>query len=175
MKFEEHSDADITLIGSGVQILPDRWFFTEAFEWPSKKMLIDLINTHQKSGVILLSGDVHFAQFYHMNCQSLTGYNLTEMTTSGLTHHVNMFAKVADRVMDMVTPLFWNASELVMDFNFGLFRVKRVSNDIEVTLQVRDDRNNVRLARTLSLKKDMTYKKVITRYSKMCNAIHSQN
>ena len=67
-KLQEHSDSDITLIGSGVQILPDRWFFPEKFEWPSKKQLIDVIKRNEKSGVILLSGDVHFAQFYHMNC-----------------------------------------------------------------------------------------------------------
>jgi hypothetical protein len=46
---------------------------------------------------------------------------LTEMTTSGLTHHVNIFLKIADKALDMVTPRFWNASKLVMDFNFGLF------------------------------------------------------
>lgn len=60
----------------GVQALVDRFFITEAMNWPSKKKLFDLINKYEKSGVFLLSGDVHFAQFYHMNCKSLTGYNL---------------------------------------------------------------------------------------------------
>ena len=59
--FTKNKDSDITIISSGVQILPDRWFFTECFEWPSKKMIFNLIKKHEKSGVILLSGDVHFA------------------------------------------------------------------------------------------------------------------
>jgi hypothetical protein len=45
-KFAEHFDSDVTLIGSGVQILPDRWFFSECFEWPSKKSLLEVINKH---------------------------------------------------------------------------------------------------------------------------------
>ena len=60
-KLTEHSDSDVTLIGSGVQIIPDRWFFTEAFHWPSKKVLFEMVRKHRKSGVLLLSGDVHFA------------------------------------------------------------------------------------------------------------------
>lgn len=59
--FAEHKDADVTFIVSGVQVIPERMSNTEVFEWPSKKKLFDLITKHQKSGVILLSGDVHFA------------------------------------------------------------------------------------------------------------------
>lgn len=97
-------------------------------------MLFDLINKYQKSGIVLLSGDVHYSQFYHTNCESLTGYNIPEMTSSGLTHHANTFFKVADKCSDRTTPLFWNSSEIFMDFNFGLSEVKRVKDDIEVKL-----------------------------------------
>ena len=106
----EHSDSDVTLIASGVQIIPDRWFFTEAFNWESKSLLFDLIKSHKKSGVILLTGDVHFSQFYHTNCKSMVGYDIPEVTTSGLTHHANSFIGIADRYMDLVTPKFWNVS-----------------------------------------------------------------
>lgn len=89
-------------------MLPDRYFFTEHFEWPSKKFMLDLISKHKKNGVLFLSGDVHFAQFYHMNCESVVGYNLTEMTTSGLTHHAAGLLPISNYVMDFTTPLFWN-------------------------------------------------------------------
>jgi hypothetical protein len=58
--------------------------------------------------VILISGDIHFAQFYHLNCYSILGYNLSEMTTSGLTHNAKALLKVSDVLMDAVTPHFWN-------------------------------------------------------------------
>ncbi len=44
-----------------------------------------------------------------------------------------------------------------MDFNFGLFTVKRTKDDIEVTLQVKDNKNNVRLNKNLRVKSDLTY------------------
>jgi hypothetical protein len=87
----------------------------------------------RKSGVILLSGDVHFAQFYSTKCKAMTGYELPELTTSGLTHHVNSFFKIADKVLPMVTPDFWTTSEMLVDFNFGLIQIQRThDDDVEV-------------------------------------------
>ena len=39
-------DSDITFIASGVQILPDRMFITEAFNWPNKAVIFDLIRKY---------------------------------------------------------------------------------------------------------------------------------
>lgn len=100
-----------------------------------------MIAKHKKSGVILLSGDVHFAQFYSTYCESLTGYEVPELTSSGLTHHVNSFFKIADRVLNMVTPRFWNTSEILMDFNFGLIEITKQGADVEVKMQVKDLEN----------------------------------
>ena len=57
-----------------------------------------------------MTGDVHFAQFYHTNCASATGYNLQELTSSGMTHHVNSFFKIGHYLLNYVTPRFWNVS-----------------------------------------------------------------
>ena len=59
--FKNNPDSNITIIVAGIQILPDRWFLTEAFNWKNKKVIIDLIKKYEKSGVVLLSGDVHFS------------------------------------------------------------------------------------------------------------------
>ncbi len=45
-----------------------------------------MILKHKKSGVIIMSGDVHWAQLFHMNCHSYVGYDLPEICSSGLTH-----------------------------------------------------------------------------------------
>ena len=52
----------------------------------SKARLLDLIEKYNKSGVILLSGDVHWAQFFSMHCSSYIGYDIPEVCSSGLTH-----------------------------------------------------------------------------------------
>ena len=57
--------ANLTIIVSGIQIMPDRVFIIECFNWKNKKkLLIDLIRNDpeiRKDGYIFLSGDVHFA------------------------------------------------------------------------------------------------------------------
>ncbi len=59
---KEHSDSDVTLIGSGIHIIPQRpWTIVEDVGEMAKKQILDLISKHQKSGVILLTGDVHYA------------------------------------------------------------------------------------------------------------------
>jgi hypothetical protein len=55
-----HNDANVTIIGSSIQVIPDFYRVSETFAWKNKRLLFDLINKHEKSGVLLLSGDVHF-------------------------------------------------------------------------------------------------------------------
>jgi phosphodiesterase/alkaline phosphatase D-like protein len=59
--FASNRDSTITIIGSGVQIIPDRWSPIECLSWQNKKHLISLIRKYEKSGVIFISGDVHFS------------------------------------------------------------------------------------------------------------------
>ena len=84
---KEHSDSDVTLIGSGIHIIPQRpWTIVEDVGELAKTQILDLIGKYRKSGVILLTGDVHYAQLYHTKCTSYTGYDLTEICSSGMTH-----------------------------------------------------------------------------------------
>jgi hypothetical protein len=72
---------------SGVQILPDRYkTFVESAGIYTKNRIMDIIKTTEKSGVIFLSGDVHYGQLYTSKCASLTGYIIPEVCSSGLTH-----------------------------------------------------------------------------------------
>ena len=74
--------------------MPDTRFIVEELDWVNKKrLLIDLIRNDplvKKNGYVFLSGDVHFSMIHHSGCASLaTGYDLIEVTSSGLTHHAN--------------------------------------------------------------------------------------
>jgi hypothetical protein len=63
--------------------------------------------------------------------------------------------KIANKVLDRCTPPFWNSSELVMDLNFGITKIHRVANDIQVSLEVRDYENNLRLKKTFLVNRDL--------------------
>lgn len=51
-----------------------------------------------------------------------------------------------------------------MDFNFGVSIIRRVEDDIEVKLQVKDNFNEVRLSKTFLVKRDLKYDGNKTRY-----------
>lgn len=62
-------------------------FMLETWNLKNKQHLVSLINKHKKNGIILLSGDIHFAEFIKLSKkEGLTYYDLHEITSSGLTH-----------------------------------------------------------------------------------------
>eukprot|EP00943_MAST-04B_sp_MAST-4B-sp1_P009137 g9137.t1 len=88
---------DLTLIGSGIQVLPVTEIAREKHEaWihfeKSRGKFISLLS-NSKSPIILLSGDVHFAEVSEMICWTSNNNidepsrrRLVEFTSSGLTH-----------------------------------------------------------------------------------------
>ncbi len=60
----------------------------------------------------------------------MTGYNLIELCTSGMTHHANSLLKVSEPIMQMATPQIWESSGMKFDYNFGLVKIKRVDQDV---------------------------------------------
>jgi hypothetical protein len=99
-----------------------------------------VIAKHKKSGVILLSGDVHFAQFYKAPCTNNLGYRLWEMTSSGLTHTAWSQFWCPTAFLDMITAPVWTASEIFNELNFGIVDI--FSDDL-ISLQIRDDHGRV--------------------------------
>ncbi|GLD93162.1 hypothetical protein PINS_up001754 [Pythium insidiosum] len=82
------STAAFNVIVSGIQILPaDRFFGAESWSrFPhQRERLLELLLRSNAKGVILLSGDVHFAEINQVLCGD-NNVTLTEMTSSGMTH-----------------------------------------------------------------------------------------
>jgi alkaline phosphatase D len=77
--------ADLTVIGSGIQVLND-WRPSENWgRFPSqRKRLLQLLSDTNTSGVMFVSGDVHFAEFTEINCSG--GRKLIDFTSSGMSH-----------------------------------------------------------------------------------------
>jgi len=85
---KKHHDADLTLIVTGISINADDAYGFETYSYYSKKKVYDLIRANKRSGVIFLTGDVHYAIPTASACKDAIGggYKVPEFVSSGLTH-----------------------------------------------------------------------------------------
>ncbi len=121
-------NSTLTLIGAGVQIIPDRLpAVIESFNWVNKARLFELFKKNKVGQVMLLSGDVHYAQMFDNKCRSLSGQRkLVEVTSSGLSHTQQDFAiPFSVDNMNLVTSKFFSISDAFMDLNFGEIRISK--------------------------------------------------
>ena len=82
------------LIASSIQIIPDKKGMDEWGNFPlERKKLFDLIAGSGAKGIILLSGNVHFAELSKSYAED---YPLFELTSSGMTHVNETYAKAAN-------------------------------------------------------------------------------
>ncbi|TWU03080.1 Phospholipase D precursor [Symmachiella macrocystis] len=83
--------ADVRLVCSSTQIVPDQKGMDEWGCYPHERQrLFDLIDNTRANGVILLSGNVHFAEVSKVETKA---YPLLDFTSSGLTHINEAYAK----------------------------------------------------------------------------------
>ena len=76
--------AEVRLVASSIQIIPDQKGMDEWGNFPlERKKLFDLIDRTGAKGIILLSGNVHFAELSKTDAGD---YPLFELTSSGMTH-----------------------------------------------------------------------------------------
>jgi len=140
-----NSDAKIHLIGSGIQVLPyDKPFQEKWNNFPaSRKRLFETIRDTGASGVILLSGDVHYAEIFRSNCTGV-GYPLYEITSSGLTHSMSTHIPFGlDKfVLNGIMKSKLRVSDVYSGFNFGIIEIDwnedGEGSKTQIRLQVHD-------------------------------------
>lgn len=80
------SDADVHVIGCGIQFLADEHPYEKWANFPaSQKRLFDLLGKTKPKGAMLISGDRHIAEIAKETIPDLP-YDLYDITSSGLTH-----------------------------------------------------------------------------------------
>jgi alkaline phosphatase D len=131
--------ARLNLVSSGYQVLPldhsnEKWGNFPA----ARARLLDLIASTHAPGVVLLSGDRHFAELSCLSGGS-AGYPLFELTSSGLTHAYEN----ADE------PNRYRVGSLYPHRNFGSVRVDWL--DETVTLEARARGGGVVIGQTARL------------------------
>jgi alkaline phosphatase D len=104
--------AEIRLLVSGTQIIPDEKGMEEWGNFPlERKRLFHLIRTTHANGVILLTGNVHFAE---VSMISNGVYPLYDFTASGLDHTNENYAKAKNS---------YRAAGPYYQHNFGLVEI----------------------------------------------------
>lgn len=77
--------AELRLVVSSIQVLAEGHSYERWGNLPAEReRLVELIRRTGANGVVLLSGDRHFAALYRRDTGA--GYPLTELTSSGVTH-----------------------------------------------------------------------------------------
>jgi hypothetical protein len=70
-------------------VLGDRYLYApESFREESREKLLNLLAKHKRSGVVFLSGDIHYTQMNQLMCPSVYGYTIPEFASSGLSHAI---------------------------------------------------------------------------------------
>ena len=131
--------ADLRLFGSSIQVLAD---FTGWEAWAcfarDRERLIDLIRRKNASGLVFLSGDIHYAELSKLDVN--VPYTLWDLTSSGLTEEWRVPTPNANR-----------ASEVVADANFGFIDIDWEGTSTRVSLGIVDAKGKTRMSWEMAL------------------------
>lgn len=129
-----NSDAQLHLLVSGIQIIPEEHAFEKWANFPkARKRLFDLLVKTQPQHAILLSGDRHIAEVSKMELDELD-YALYDITSSGLTHS---YKEAKDE------PNRFRVSRLIGERNFGLLYIDWTKEGPIVRTEIRGLGNNL--------------------------------
>ena len=76
----------IVLLASTTQFLIDYKIINERWFQKSKDRLYRLMTQYDKK-MVIISGDIHYAEMSELRCKRMVGHHLIEATSSGMTHY----------------------------------------------------------------------------------------
>lgn len=120
--------AQITVIGSGIQVLSKEHQFEKWANFPNEReKLLKLLETYKVNGAILLSGDRHIAEISKIDIPGIL-HPVYDVTSSGLTHTWKNYQEEVNSL---------RVGNLIAKLNFGLIGLDWKENEVEVSLEVR--------------------------------------
>ncbi len=109
------SDAQVHIIGCGIQFLPEEQKFEKWANFPeARARLLALLEKIRPEGLLLISGDRHIAELSHFR-PSPSGSEIYELTSSGLTHTWSLGSNTESNPLRI--------GEMVIARNFGLIHI----------------------------------------------------
>lgn len=142
-----NSDADVHLIGSGIQVIANEHPFEKWANFPdSRRRLFDLIAKSGARNVIFLSGDRHLGEISRLSDPEFA-QPLYDITSSGMTHHArnNFFFNFTHERNQ------YRCGNNFIDLNFGLIEFDWDVSPPQAKLEIRDAQNVVHAEETVSL------------------------
>jgi alkaline phosphatase D len=131
--------AEVRLFGSSVQVLAD---FTGWEGWAcfarDRDRLIDAIRRKRASGILFLSGDIHYSELSKLDVN--VPYPLWDLTSSGLTEEWRIPTPNANR-----------ASDVVADANFGFVDIEWKGPATTLVIGITDAKGVTRMSWRLAL------------------------
>ncbi len=145
-----------TFIASGTQILPHDRLVSEAWFTNSRIRLFKILGKYKKSGVVLLTGDIHLAQILRTFCVlPEIGYHIFEVTSSGLSHHEYEGMSI---IFDYLLPNKYFFSPLVNEINFAKVEINwgETKQESSIFVNIIDYYNVIRTRKEIKYN-DLTY------------------
>ncbi len=134
--------ADVRLLVSSIQVIAEDHGFEKWANLPHERQrLFDLIKRTGASGLIVLSGDRHFAELSEMDAG--VGYPLYDLTASGLNS-----ARMNVRLPEVNRH---RVSTATRGHHFGMIVIDWGRSDPEIRLQILDIEGDILIQRKISL------------------------
>ena len=134
-----NSDADVHIIGSGIQVLPEEHIYEKWANFPTaRQRLLDLVGKTKPKGALLISGDRHQAEVSKISVPGL-GYDLFDITSSGLTH-VSAPHEEANR---------HRVGDIVAKLNYALITINWAQKPLTATVRINGDNGAAYLAQEI--------------------------
>ncbi|UII21034.1 alkaline phosphatase D family protein [Fulvivirga ligni] len=138
----KESKADINLIISSIQIIPEEHLYEKWANFPSaRKRFFDLISATQPKGAILISGDRHMAEISKIELENLP-YPLYEITSSGLTHTWSKENPEANK---------YRVENKIVKKNYGVLEFKYQDNKVQTTIEIKGNADSTFLRHSFLL------------------------
>lgn len=131
--------ADIRIIGSSTQFATQYNGYESWANFPlEQKKMFELINSTGAKGVFFISGDLHYSELSKMENEN--SYPIYDLTSSGLTEE-----------WKFATPNKYRIGDPIMENNFGMININWLLPVPEISLEIWDANNKLRIQQVLSL------------------------
>lgn len=131
--------ADVRIIGSSTQFATEYNGYETWANFPlEQQRMLDLIKSTQAKGVFFISGDVHYSELSKI--EQTDSYPIYDLTASGLTEE-----------WKFATPNINRIGDPVMENHFGLIDINWSAPEIEISLEIWDVNNQMRIHQLIKL------------------------
>jgi alkaline phosphatase D len=136
---ELRKPAKVRIIGTSTQFCVEHNGYEAWANMPlQQEKMFETIKNAGAEGVIMISGDVHYAELNKRTSPGL--YPIYDLTSSGLTHKEGS-----------PKPSIYRIGDAFADLNFGMIDIDWNSSPVQVRLTAYDNMSNPQISKTISL------------------------